>query len=78
MVLNYSKFSLKLYLFTLSLKDDDILGKKRIKYIQTTFNIHINTLYNWINKYFDFNTKTFNFDTFKTKFKYNNKKIIGI
>jgi len=66
------KSSINLYF---KLKDDDIFGKKRIKYIQTTFNIHINTLYNWINKYFDFNTKTFNFDTFKTKFKYNNKKI---
>jgi transposase len=66
------KSSINLYF---KLKDDDILGKKRIKYIQTTFNIHINTLYNWIKKYFDLNTKTFNFDTFKTKFKYYNKKV---
>lgn len=66
------KSSINLYF---KLKKDNILGKKRIKYIETTFNIHINTLYNWINKYFDLNTHTFNFDTFKNNFKYNNKKI---
>ena len=60
------KSSINLYF---KLKDDDILGKKRIKYIQTTCNIHINALYNWINRYYDLNTQTFNFDTFKTKFK---------
>lgn len=66
------KSSINLYF---KLKNDNILGKKRIKYIKTTFNIHINTLYNWINKYFDLNTRTFNFNTFKNNFKYNNKKI---
>ena len=46
------KSSINLYF---KLKNDNILGKKRIKYIETTFNIHIDTSYNWINKYFDLN-----------------------
>ena len=66
------KSSINLYF---KLKNDNILGKKRIKYIQSTFGIHINTLYNWIDKYFDYDNNTFNFDTFKNNFKYNNKKI---
>jgi len=37
--------------------------------------IHINTLYNWINKYYNSETNTFNFSQFKTNFKYNNTKI---
>ncbi len=66
------KSSINLYF---KLKNDGILGKKRIKYIETIFNIHINTLYNWINKYFNINTNTFCFVAFKNNFKYNNKKI---
>lgn len=60
----------------LKLKKDNIIGKKRIKYIQDTFNIHINTVYNWIKKYFNFNIYSFNFSNYKTYFKYKNKKII--
>jgi hypothetical protein len=30
----------------LKLEKDNIIGKKRIKYIKDTFNIHINTVYN--------------------------------
>ena len=36
------KSSINLYF---KLKKDNIIGKKRIKYIEQTFNIHINTLY---------------------------------
>jgi len=60
----------------LKLEKDNIIGKKRIKYIQDTFNIHINTVYNWIKKYFDFNIYSFNFSNYKIYFKYKNKKII--
>ena len=64
------KSSINLYYY---LRKDNIIGKKRIKYIENTFNIHINTLYSWIKKYF--NNKTFDFSSYKTNFKYNNKKI---
>jgi len=37
--------------------------------------VHINTLYNWINKYYNSETNTFDFSQFKTNFKYNNTKI---
>lgn len=66
------KSSINLYF---KLKKDNIVGKKRIKYIEHTFNIHINTLYNWINKYYNSNNNTFDFSTYKTNFKYNNLKI---
>ena len=66
------KSSINLY-FTL--KNNGIVGKKRIQYIESTFNIHINTLYKWIYKYYNLNNHTFNFDTYKTNFKYNNLKI---
>lgn len=66
------KSSINLYF---KLKKDNIIGKKRINYIKQTFNIHINTLYNWITTYYNFETNTFNFNNYKTKFKYNNKKI---
>ena len=69
------KASINLYF---KLKNDNIIGKKRIKYIQSTFNIHINTLYNWINTYYNSNQHTFNFSTYKTNFKYNNIKITSI
>lgn len=59
----------------IKLKNDNIIGIKRIKYIKDTFNVHINTVYNWINKYYNSNTNCFNFDTYKTNFKYNNIKI---
>ena len=36
------KSSINLYF---KLKKDNIIGKKRIKYIEQPFNIHINTLY---------------------------------
>ena len=57
------------------LKKDNIVGKNKINYIQQTFNIHINTLYNWINKYYNINNETFDFSTYKTNFIYNNVKI---
>jgi len=57
------------------LKNNGIIGKNRINYISYTFNIHINTLYNWINKYYNINTNSFDFSTYKTNFKYNNLKI---
>jgi len=57
------------------LKIDGIIGKKRIDYITNTFNIHINTLYKLINKYYNKNNNTFNFDSYSSNFKYNNLKI---
>ena len=57
------------------LKKENIVGKKRINIIKSTFNVHINTLYNWISKYYDYEICNFNFDMFKKNFKYNNKKI---
>ena len=66
------KSSINLYF---KLKKDNIIGKKRINYIKQTFNVHINTLYNWITTYYNVDNNTFNFDGYKTKFKYNNKKI---
>ena len=55
-----------------------IFIKKRIKYIESTFNIHINTLYNWINKFYNKLNNIFSFDNFKSNFKYNNLKITSI
>lgn len=69
------KSSINLYF---KLKKDNIIGKKRIKYIEHSFNIHINTLYNWISKYYNFNNNVFNFSTYKTNFKYNNIKITSL
>ena len=66
------KSSINLYF---KLKKDNIIGKKRIKYIEQTFNIHINTLYKWIDKYYNSETDSFNFSQYKTSFKYNNTKI---
>jgi transposase len=66
------KSSINLYF---KLKKDNIIGKKRINYIKQTFNVHINTLYNWITTYYNVDNNTFNFNGYKTKFKYNNKKI---
>lgn len=57
------------------LKNDNIIGKKRINYINSTFNIHINTVYNWIHKFYNTQNNTFNFNNYKTNFKYNNLKI---
>jgi hypothetical protein len=57
------------------LKINGIVGKKRIDYIKNTFNIHINTLYKWIDKYYNKDNNTFNFDSYSTNFKYNNLKI---
>ena len=69
------KASINLYF---KLSNDNIIGKKRIKYIESTFNIHINTLYNWINKFYNKLNNTFSFDNFKSNFKYNNLKITSI
>jgi len=73
--INIIKSCINLYF---KLKNDNIVGKKRIKYISNVFNVHINTVYNWINKYFDINTHNFNFSNYKTNFKYNNIKITPI
>lgn len=59
----------------INLKKNGIVGIDRIKYIKNVFNIHINTLYIWINKYFNKESKTFDFSSYKTNFKYNNLKI---
>jgi len=64
--------SIKLYIH---LKSISIIGLERIEIIQNTFNIHINTLYNWKNLYYNSDTLTFNFDNYSKNFKYNNVKI---
>ena len=56
-------------------KKDNIIGKQRINYIKSIFNIHIYTLYNWINIYYIKHNNTFNFINYRTNFKYNNLKI---
>lgn len=66
------KSSINLYF---NLKKNNIIGKTRITYIQDTFNIHINTLYNWIKLYYNTYDHTFDFSKYKSSFKYNNKKI---
>ena len=66
------KSSINLYY---KLKKEKILGSKRIEIIQTTFNIHINSLYNWIKLYYNKSINVFNFSSYKTNFKYNNLKI---
>jgi transposase len=67
------KTAINLYV---KLKNKNIIGTERIKFINSVFNIHINTLYKWLNKYYDKNSNTINFITYKTNFKYNNTKII--
>jgi transposase len=64
------KASINLYF---KLLKNNIIGKNRIDIIKKTFNIHINTLYNWINKYY--NNNIFDFNNYKTNYKYNNIKI---
>ena len=66
------KSCIKLYY---QLANNKIIGQNREKIIKNVFNIHMNTLYNWIKLYYNKITKTFDFSTFKTKFKYNNTKI---
>jgi len=57
------------------LKNNKIIGKKRINIIRSTFDLHMNTLYNWIKLYYNKLNNTFNFSSYKTNFKYNNLKI---
>ena len=57
------------------LKKEKIIGNKRIEIIQSTFNLHINSLYNWIKLYYNKNQNIFDFSLYKTNFKYNNLKI---
>jgi transposase len=59
----------------IKLKKNNIIGKKRINYINSVFNVHINTLYNWIKNYYNKHTNSFNFSAYKTHYKYNNTKI---
>ena len=66
------KSCIKLYF---QLSKNKIIGKKREQYIKDVFNIHMNTLYNWIKLYYNKQTNLFDFSTFKTNFKYNNTKI---
>ena len=62
----------------IKLKNKNIIGKERIKFINSVFNIHINTLYKWLDKYYNKTTNSFNFLKYKTNFKYNNLKITNI
>jgi len=55
--------SINLYI---KLKNENIIGKERIKFINSVFNIHINTLYKWIDKYYNKEKNSFNFSTYKT------------
>ncbi len=64
------KSAIKLYL---KLEKQSIIGKERLKIINSTFDLHINTLYRWIKLYYHNNT--FSFDKYKTHFSYNNVKI---
>ncbi len=64
------KSSINLYY---KLKKEGIVGKKRIDIIYFTYDIHINSLYNWIKLYYKKNT--FDFTFYKSNFKYNNLKI---
>jgi transposase len=66
------KTAINLYI---KLQNENIIGKNRIKFINSVLNIHINTLYKWINKYYNKDLQTFNFTTYKTNYKYNNTKI---
>ena len=66
------KSSIKLYF---KLEQQNIIGKNRIKIINSIFDLHINTLYRWINIYYNYNNKTFSFNHYNTHFKYNNIKI---
>ena len=84
--LDIVKSSIKLYF---KLEKENIIGKNRIKIINSTFNLHINTLYRWINLYKnsnelnnesnndlnDSNNLSFSFDQYNTHYKYNNIKI---
>jgi transposase len=69
--LDIIRSSIKLYF---KLEQQNIIGKERIKIINSTFDFHINTLYKWINLYYD-NNNTLLFDKFNTHFSYNNLKI---
>ena len=64
------KSSIKLYY---KLKKEGVFGKKRIDIIYSVYNIHINSLYNWIKLYYK--NYTFDFTFYKSNFKYNNFKI---
>lgn len=57
------------------LEKKHIIGKQRIKFITSVFGIHMNTLYNWINIYYNKITKIFNFLSYKSNFTYNNTKV---
>ena len=65
------KASINLYY---KLEQQSIIGIKRNNIITNVFNIHINTLYNWINKYYNKNTNSYSFTNYNTNFKYNNSK----
>jgi transposase len=72
----YSKDIIKsVILLYYKLQKEKIIGKKRTEIINKVFNIHINTLYNWIKIYYNKKTNIFDFSSYKTNFKYNNLKI---
>ena len=72
----YSKDIIKAsILLYYKLKNNKIIGKKRSNIIYSVFNLHMNTLYNWIKLYYNKIDNTFNFSSYKTNFKYNNLKI---
>ena len=66
------KASINLYY---KLEQQSIIGIKRNNIITNVFNIHVNTLYNWINKYYNKHTNSYSFTNYNTNFKYNNSKV---
>ena len=59
------KSSIKLYF---KLEQQNIIGKERIKIINSTFDLHINTLYRWINIYYNYYNNIFSFNQYNTHF----------
>jgi len=66
------KSSIKLYF---ELEKKNIIGKDRIKIINSIYDFHINTLYRWIDIYYNYDDNSILLDEYKTHFTYNNIKI---
>ncbi len=66
------KSSIKLYF---GLENKNIIGIERIKIINLVYDFHINTLYRWINIYYNYNDKSIIMNEYNTNFTYNNIKI---
>lgn len=69
---NTIKSCINLYI---KLEKDGIIGKKRIDYIKSIFNVHINTLYKWINKYHNKKSISSNNNKYTNNYKLNNLKV---